>query len=168
MPRSIVVIALLAVCGSAGAFAQVGDRDSGSVPMGSKGFEWQTEQALAKEKAAEFRAHIERLAEDEWLETALATLRFDRSDGGLVLDEAFRIGDVAVDRKAVTEPGEYSRSDDPSWVVTFGKKAPRVLTLTLTDTASTEVRCAIEELLAVEDGTLGVFQSDTELLCFAR
>ncbi len=158
-----LVLSTLAVAAS----AQPGGRGGGSVPLGSKGYGWQTEQALAKEEAARFQLEIAELSDEEWKERALAWLRFETSDTGMTLDDVFRVAGVDADARATTEPAEYFREDDPSWIVTYRKKTPKKLTLTLTDDAATTVQCAMPEG-EVPTGYFGIFLHETHLVCFAR
>jgi hypothetical protein len=161
---------------------------------GRAGATWQTEIDIEKEKRAAFLVENERLSPEEWREAALATISFRLGERELVLRDLARVADAVADKKAVTEksggapePDEDAEQDDVEdyfglelggeepeqsleevWTVRFGKKAPRTLKLTLTDTHSTEVSCSMKDLEAAGGGTIGIFQNEYVLLCVVR
>lgn len=159
----------LTVCATGVAVAQGSDRSSTPVNRpNSSNFGWQDRQREAGEASDRYVAELKTMSEEQWKETALAMMAFESNAQGFSFAEVVRIRGTEADRKAVFREASNSSAEAPAWVVEFGKKKPKVLTLTLTDRAHTEVRCAADQLLEAGSGYVGVFQTDFELLCIAR
>ena len=159
---------LLTICAAAAAVAQ-GDRGANTTPTSnSTTFSWQQQQRQAEELKEKYASQIADLSDAEWRETALAMMEFEAGQDDLLFTDVVRIGGAIADKKAVTEHGTTHSEDSPSWVVRFGKKTPRKLTLTLTDPNSTEVQCKVAELLQTGEGYVGVFLVDAVLMCVTR
>lgn len=137
-----------------------------SAQLGRAGSEWQTDQALEKEEQARFLVEVERMSEEEYLSKALAWANFELGDSEIRLTGTLHIQDAAADRKATSE--ELSDGETPGWVIRYGKKTPRILTLTLTDGDRTQVKCSMKDLASIGSGYVGIFQHEHELLCITR
>lgn len=148
-------------------FAQAsGSRGSGSVPFGSRGYAWQTDIQLAKEELQEFEIGLQRMDRDQWMAEVLAWVTYDyAAEKRLAVDESYRIASLDPGKKAETVPGE---TDPPTWDIAWGKKGPKDLELTLTDTESTTVLCSLGAAEKLGKGYLGIFVRDGVVLCMAR
>lgn len=146
--------------------AQPGGRDSGSVPFGRRGYAWQTEQQLEKEELQAFEVGLQRLSRDEWMGEVLAWVTYDYSaEKRLAVDESYRVASLDPGRKAEVEEGD---TDPPTWDVAWGKRSPREIELTLTDTDSTQVNCKMGTAEKFGKGYMGIFLKDGVILCMAR
>ncbi|MCZ6726523.1 MAG: hypothetical protein O7A98_04125 [Acidobacteria bacterium] len=166
--RSLSLVLLLTVCTATAAVSQGRGSNPSVRRPNSSNFGWQDRQNQTGGARQEYAAALAGLSEAEWREAALAMMEFESSDKDLLFTDVVRIGAAVADKKAVTERGEYYREDSPSWVVRFGKKTPKTLTLTLTDPRSTQVECTVGELLEIEEGYVGVFLVDAVLMCVTR
>jgi len=167
----IVALAVALAVGTTGvAVAQsAGSRGTSSTNRpNSSNFGWQDRQREADEARDKLLGQLAALSEQEWKDSALAMMTFDSSDRGFSFEDVVRIKAASADRKATTREGQGSTSEAPSWTVDFAKKTPKILTLTLSDPKSTEVRCEIGPLLEAGAGYLGIFFTEAELICVTR
>lgn len=143
-----------------------GDRGSGSVPFGSRGYGWQTDIQLAKEELEAYETDLQRMGRDQWMAEVLAWVTYDYSEEKrLEVDESYRVADLDPGRKAEVEQVE---TDPPTWGIAWGRKGPKAIELTLTDTDSTQVNCQMGTAERLGRGYIGVFQREGVLLCLAR
>lgn len=140
-------------------------RDPGETPLGARGFEWQTEQQLAKEALAQLEAKLEGLDEEGWKREALAWIAFDNTDSGkMAVDDSFRVGDLSGKKADIA-----LIDDEPMiWEISYSKKLPKELQLTLTDQNKTEVQCDLGAASKMSSGHLGVFMHEGVLHCLSR
>lgn len=134
----------------------------------SSNFGWQDRQREAEEASEKYRFELSRMSEDKWKEAALAMMAFESDGRSFSFHDVTRIAGAEADRKAVSKEADGSTEDSPAWIVEFGKKKPKILTLTLTDRNRTQVKCEATELLEAGGGYLGIFHTEYELLCVAR
>ncbi len=165
--RIWALVLLFTVSSSSLAVGQV-LRSPGASKRPSSNFGWQNRQEEAIEEKEKFLDVLRDLSDEEWKQTALAQMAFGSAEGEISFSGAYRIGAATADRKAVTREVQGSSADPRAWIVAFGNKMPRILTLTLTDGARTRVRCEVGELLEAGEGYVGVFQTGYEILCMAR
>ena len=158
--RRLSPFLILALCATA-AVAQDRSNTSTSRPNTSN-FGWQEQERQAEEMKAKYLLQLAELSAAEWQRTALASVKFESGAEELRFTDAIRIGRAEADKKAKTE------AEDGAWRVRFGKKTPQTLTLTLTDPNSTQVECAVDELLETGSGSVGVFVVEALLVCTTR
>ena len=144
-----------------------GGRGSGTVPLGSRGYRWQTDIQLAKEELREFEVGLQRMGRDEWMAEALAWVTYDYAEEKrLAVDESYRVATVDPGKKAEVEEGD---TDPPTWDIAWGKKAgPKEIELTLTDTDATRVGCKMATAERLGRGYLGIFVREGVIVCLAR
>ena len=109
---------------------------------------------------------MERLSEPEWKQLALAWLAFElQGRESMSVSASFHIDQLGAGKKA-----DVRRQDEvgPTFEIAFGRRPPKELELTMTDTAKTQVDCNLAGALKFESGLLGVFQHDGVLLCHSR
>ncbi len=157
----MMTLAALPVLAQAG-----GSRGSGSVPFGSRGYRWQTDIQLAKEELKEYESGLQRMGRDEWMAQALAWVTYDYgTDKRLAVDESYRVAGLDPGKKAEIEEGE---TDPPTWNIAWGKRGPKSLELTLTDTEATKVDCSLGTAEKLGKGYLGIFVREGVIVCLAR
>jgi len=168
--KTATCILALAVCATGAAVAQDGgSRGSTSVRRpNSSNFGWQDRQRAAAESSESYIAELKTMPEEAWKDAALAIMAFESSERSFSFDEVVRIGAATGDRKATSRPVGEEDAESPAWIVEFGRKKPKVLTLTLTDRARTEVQCAAETLFEARAGYVAIFQTEFEIFCLAR
>lgn len=143
-----------------------GGRGSGSVPLGSRGYRWQTDIQLAKEELQEYEIGLQRLGRDEWMAEVLAWVTYDYAEAKkLAVDESYRVADLDPGKKAEIEPAE---TDPPTWSIAWGKKGPKAIELVLTDTEATRVNCPMATAEKLGKGYLGIFVREGVIVCMAR
>ncbi len=141
-------------------------QDSGSVPMGRAGFQWQTEQRIEQEALDALIAKLDRMEREEWMAAALAWITYDfPAEGRLTIDDSYRVAGIDAGKKGEVQPGG---ADPPTWGIAWGRKAPKDLELTLTDVNSTKVTCELARAEKLRSGYFGIFQHEGLLLCLAR
>lgn len=144
------------------------DTGRGTVPLGREGAIWQTRQGLELEELKAFEAELEGLSEEEWKERAIAWLAFDVAEGAVMtVAESYHVAGLDAGKKA-TVAMTSDDEDFPEWEISFGKKKPNDLDVTMTDRESTRVACPLGETFRLHVGHLGVFVRDAELICMTR
>ena len=166
----VVIILALAVWSTSAAVAQ-DQGNTGRAPLNrpnSSNFGWQDRQRIAAEANDAYVAELKAMSEEQWKAAALAIMAFESTERGFSFDEMVRIGGASADRKAISRSALGEDEESPALVVEFGRKKPKVLTLTLTDRARTEVLCPAKELFEAREGFVAVFQTEFEIFCLAR
>ncbi len=144
------------------------DTGRGPTPVGRRGYEWEAAQNAAKEEQKRLEAELAAMSDEEWKSRALAWIELKPAEGEsqLQVPGSSRVGGIEV-KKAEVEEAEDTEG---SWTIAWSKrKAPKSMTLVLTDVAKTKVQCPLRT--AVEDGdvALGIFQNKIgSLLCVPR
>lgn len=143
-----------------------GGRGSGSVPLGSRGYAWQTDIQLAKEELQEFESGLQQLGRDEWMAEVVAWVAYDyATENRLAMDESYRVANIDPGKKAEVEAGE---TEPPTWDIAWGKKKPKAIDLILSDTDSTTVNCPMGTAEKLGKGYIGVFVREGVIVCLAR
>ena len=143
-----------------------GSRGSGSVPFGSRGYAWQTDIQLAKEELQEYEIGLQRMSRDEWMAEVVAWVTYDYAEEKmLAVAESYRVGSLDPGKKAEVMSGD---TDPPTWDIAWGKKKPKAIDLTLTDTEATTVNCPMATAEKLGKGYLGIFVREGVIVCLAR
>ncbi len=140
----------------------------GPTDLGRRGFEWQAGQDAAKEDQKRMEAELAAMSEEAWKAHALAWVELAPGDAEdqLQVPGSDRVADIEV-KRADVQPAEDAEG---SWTIAWSKrKAPKDMTLVLTDVASTKVNCPLRTAVEEGDVALGIFQSKAgSLLCVPR
>lgn len=157
------VVATLALLPGLPALAQEG---FSAGTMGRAGYQWQTQQDLARERLEGLLAELEELSLEEWKERTLAWIELDGlAEGeGTAIPASHRVASVEA-RRGTVQPLEESRG---AWRIVYSRKPPKTLRLTMTDLDATEVKCPLRAALDEGARHLGVFFVDSVLHCFHR
>lgn len=140
-----------------------GNPGGGNVGMGRHGATWQTDIRNAKESLAKFEAELLRMSQEEWMKAALAWVEYGFSEENqLTVEDSKRVAMVDPGKKAEVEELTIN---PPTWGIAWGKKAPRVLKLVLTDVNGTAVECPLAAKKKMEAGYLGVFLGENGVVC---
>lgn len=140
----------------------------GPTDLGRRGYEWQAGQDAAKEDQKRMEAELAAMSEEDWKAHALAWIDLapGAAEDQLQVPGSNRVGGVEV-RHGDVQPAEDTEG---SWTIAWSKrKAPKEMTLVLTDTAATKVKCPLRDAVEEGDVALGIFQSKAGiLLCIPR
>lgn len=163
-----IVASVILVTLAAPAVARAQGRNPGPTPMGRRGYQWEAAQRAAKEDQKRMETELAAMSENDWKAHALAWIELSPAgaDKQLQVPGSNRVAGLEVKKGDV----QAAKDTEGSWTIAWTRrKAPKEVTLVLTDVAATKVKCPLRD--AVEDGdvALGIFQNHSGILvCVPR